>query len=218
MNRYALSLALVLGMIGGPSMALDIHPHLLTSPDRDRLMAEYAQDHYGLGPELTLPRLIVVHCTETRDLEQTLRLFAPDGLGTSRPDLGNHGVNVGIHFVVDQDGTVYQLTPLDRMARHIVGFNHTAIGIENVAPTEARLTPAQVEANAALVAFLKDQVPSLEFLIGHHEYLLADRPHQRLWRENVVGYPKTFKRDPGPEFMAALRTLLETRYALRFSQ
>lgn len=205
-------------VLGSPLWALDIQPHLLTSPERDRLMAEYAQDHYGLGPELVLPRLIVVHCTETRNLAQTFQVFAPDGLGNSRPDLGNHGANVGIHFVVDQDGTVYQLTPLDRMARHIIGYNHTAIGIENVAPTEAQLTPAQVEANAELVAFLKDQVPSLEFLIGHHEYLLVDRPHQQLWRENVADYAKTFKRDPGPEFMTALRTLLETRHALSFQE
>ena len=36
------------------------------------------------------------------------------------------------HFVIDRDGTIYQLVPLGIMCRHTVGLNYTAIGIEHV--------------------------------------------------------------------------------------
>ena len=36
------------------------------------------------------------------------------------------------HFVVDKDGTIYQLVAADNICRHTVGLNDTAIGIEHV--------------------------------------------------------------------------------------
>ena len=36
------------------------------------------------------------------------------------------------HFVIDKDGTIYQLVPLTIRCRHTVGLNYTAIGIEHV--------------------------------------------------------------------------------------
>jgi len=42
------------------------------------------------------------------------------------------GLNVSAHFLVDRDGTIYQLMPETRMARHAIGVNHLAIGVENV--------------------------------------------------------------------------------------
>jgi beta-N-acetylhexosaminidase len=40
--------------------------------------------------------------------------------------------NVCAHFVIDTDGTIYQLVPLGVRCRHTVGLNWTAIGIEHV--------------------------------------------------------------------------------------
>jgi len=33
------------------------------------------------------------------------------------------------------------------------------------------LTDAQIQANIALVRYLKNKYPTIEYLIGHHEYL-----------------------------------------------
>ena len=46
------------------------------------------------------------------------------------------------HYVIDRDGTIYQLVPRSIMCRHTVGLNYTAIGIEHVGFSDAR-DPAQ---------------------------------------------------------------------------
>jgi N-acetyl-anhydromuramyl-L-alanine amidase AmpD len=212
-------LAAVLAVLALPPVSgLEIHQHLLDNAERVRLMDEYARHHYG-SPDSTLnsPLMIVVHDTETRSLAQTFDLFAPNTLGRTRPDLGDHGeVNVSIHFVVDRDGTVYQLQPLDRMVRHVIGFNDTALGIENVSPSPAQLTAEQMEADAELIAFLAGRFSTIRYLIGHDEYRDASKPHFALWHELDTTYNPTTKTDPGPRFMTQLRHRLEERYGLSF--
>ncbi|MDA4805622.1 N-acetylmuramoyl-L-alanine amidase, partial [Enterobacter hormaechei] len=61
---------------------------------------------------------------------------------------------VSAHYLVDRDGTVYQLLPDTFFARHIIGLNYMAIGVENVGGPDAPLTEAQGKANAALVKYL----------------------------------------------------------------
>ena len=43
------------------------------------------------------------------------------------------------HYVIDRDGTVYQLVPTSIMCRHTVGLNCTAIGIEHVGRTDGQV-------------------------------------------------------------------------------
>ena len=72
--------------------------------------------------------MIVIHFTETPDFSSTFNTFAPD-----TPDSELHELpNTCAHFVIDRDGTIHQLVPLDIMCRHTVGLNYTAIGIEHV--------------------------------------------------------------------------------------
>jgi hypothetical protein len=49
-------------------------------------------------------------------------------------DTPNGGELPGVcaHFVVDQDGTIYQQAPLTVICRHAIGVNDRAIGIEMV--------------------------------------------------------------------------------------
>ena len=42
------------------------------------------------------------------------------------------------HFIIDRDGTIYQLVRLNLMCRHTVGLNWAAIGIEHVASPTRR--------------------------------------------------------------------------------
>ena len=50
---------------------------------------------------------------------------------------------------MDRDGAVYRLMPETWMARHTIGLNRVAIGIENVGGPRWPLTPEQLRADAA---------------------------------------------------------------------
>jgi len=100
------------------------------------------------------------------------------------------------------------------VCRHTIGFNYTAIGIENVGRDEADLTEAQASSTADLVSRLVTRHPSIAYLIGHYQYHDSRLPHYRLFREDAPGYRLTVKIDPGPAFMARVRALLQERYLL----
>lgn len=177
------------------------------SERRQAMMLEYIREHYGLMPEdiRITPKIIVLHWTAVDDLEGSFRAFDRETLA-GRPNLAAAGdVNVSIQFLVGKDGTIYRLMPETWMARHVIGLNYDAIGVENVGTggrDSDNLTDAQIEANIALVRYLAEKYPTIEYLIGHHEYK-AFEGHP-LWRELDDGY-RTSKIDPGDRFMSAVR-------------
>jgi beta-N-acetylhexosaminidase len=132
--------------------------------------------------------------------------LASEKLLADRADIAAAGaLNVSAHFLVDRDGTIYRLMGENIMARHVIGLNYTSIGIENVGGKGDKaddLTPAQRQANIDLVFYLKGKYPSIEYLIGHHEYLQMESTP--LWLERDKGY-RTKKSDPGEKFMSAVR-------------
>ncbi|MGE3536907.1 MAG: N-acetylmuramoyl-L-alanine amidase [Candidatus Tectimicrobiota bacterium] len=174
-------------------------------PQRQALTLDYIRQHYD--PQATdisiTPQMIVLHWSATASLAATLATFTPARLPPGRPALHRAGVlNVSAHFVVDRDGTLYQLMPTTWMARHIIGLNRLALGIENVGGPQAPLTAAQVEANAWLIRHLVTRHPTIKYLIGHHEY--GRLRHTRLWQERDASY-FSGKPDPGEAFMRAVR-------------
>lgn len=178
------------------------------SDDRTRAMLEYRRTHEDpRATDLSIrPRVIVVHHTAIATLPASLHAFERPFLGKDRPHLAKQGaVNVSAHFLVARDGRIHRLMPETQMARHTIGLNHLAIGIENVGGTkETPLTPAQLEANIALIRWLSAR-HDITHLIGHHEYRrMESHPY---WREKNATY-RTAKRDPGPAFMRALRERL----------
>lgn len=172
---------------------------------RSRLTLEYVRERYDprARSRRLVPRMIVLHWTELPDLAALWKAFRPARLPVSRPELAHAGrVNVASHFVVDRDGAIYRLLPETAIARHAIGLNRAAIGIENVGGSTAPLTECQVRANAKLVADLAARHPTIRYLIGHHEYgRFRGTP---LWEEKDPTYFTT-KVDPGDEFMAAVR-------------
>jgi N-acetyl-anhydromuramyl-L-alanine amidase AmpD len=126
----------------------------------------------------------------------------------ARAELARAGaVNVSAHFVVDRDGTIYQLQPATRFARHCIGLNHIAIGIENVGDGDAHpLTDAQVAADAALVRELARRYP-IRRLLGHHEVMQLAARGDADYVERDPSY-RNVKDDPGDRFMAAVRAQL----------
>lgn len=185
--------------------------------ERLRLTASYCLTHYGIeSSELRDPQMIVVHYTAFATRDEAFRFFAPARLDkVSRRDIAGGGaVNVSAHYLVDRNGTILQLAPDNVVCRHSIGFNRTAIGIENVGRNAAELTEAQASANADLISRLVARHPSIVYLIGHHEYRKRDLSHYRLFREDDRSYRFTDKVDPGPAFMARVRGLLRERHGI----
>jgi len=172
---------------------------------RKELTLEYIHVHYDSTAKDILidPQVIVVHWTAIPTFEATFATFDPDTLPAARAGISRGGrVNVSSQFSVDRDGTIYQLMPDNWMARHTIGLNRIAIGIENVGSNKLPLTDAQLDADEWLVRHLKAKYPGIKYLIGHHEYLeFRGTP---LWAEKDSSY-HTSKIDPGDEYMARLR-------------
>jgi N-acetyl-anhydromuramyl-L-alanine amidase AmpD len=169
------------------------------------LTLQYMEQRYGLSQtEPTIvPEMIVVHYTVIPTLEKTVSAFEGAQLPESRAGIAGAGsLNVSSQFLIDQDGSIYRLMPENYMARHVIGLNHCAIGIENVGGTEkVPLTSAQLEANILLIKYLKDKY-DIKYLIGHQEYTLFEG--HSLWLEVDDSY-RTEKSDPGIQFMSDIR-------------
>lgn len=175
---------------------------------RRQLSLQYLRDRYGIeqNEPTIVPKVVVVHWTVIPTLDATFDAFDPATLPGARQDISSAGaLNVSSQYVVDRDGTIYQLLPETTMARHTIGLNHAAIGIENVGNgTDLPLTDAQLASNVAIVRYLSGKY-ELEYLIGHYEYTRFEG--HALWKEKNEAY-RTEKTDPGESFMQRLRNLV----------
>ncbi|UFH58253.1 N-acetylmuramoyl-L-alanine amidase [Sulfurovum mangrovi] len=176
--------------------------------ERIEMTKAYIRSHYGKtvnNIEIT-PKIIVLHWTAEMSLDKSFKRLQPEKLLSDRKDIVKaSALNVSAHFLVARDGTIYRLMPENWMGRHVIGLNYSSIGIENVGGKGNKrddLTPAQLRSNIALVGYLKGKFPTIEYLIGHHEYTQMESTP--LWLEKDKGY-RTVKRDPGEKFMRKVR-------------
>jgi len=146
--------------------------------------ATYARRHYGIDTwRLRGPHVIVEHYTATNSLASTLATFAAD-----TPDAELHELpGTCAHFVIDRNGTIYQLVALTTMCRHTVGLNYTAIGIEHVGTSDAEIldNPRQLAASLRLTVWLMARYRiQLRNVIGHNESLTSPYHRERVaaWR------------------------------------
>ena len=172
---------------------------------RRALSLEYMKNRHEIEQrEPTIrPKMVVCHWTAIPTFEKSFFAFNSPTLPNARPELKNASLlNVSAHYLVDRDGTVYHLLPDTIFARHVIGLNYCAIGIENVGDgTNNKLTEAQFEANYLLIRQLQKKY-KIEYLIGHHEY--TKFRGSSIWKETDPTY-QTVKSDPGDEFMNRLR-------------
>ncbi len=171
--------------------------------EREQLSLVYLKERHELTQETAsiTPRMVVVHWTAIPDIEVTFDVFDPPTLA-GRADLTGAGkLNVSSQFLVDRDGPIFRLLPDTTFARHVIGLNYLAIGIENVGSDDAPLTRSQLKANEQLIRYLKRKHP-IEHVIGHHEY--KNYQATDLWKESDPDY-RTVKTDPGDAFMRKLR-------------
>jgi len=188
-GRIALLALACLGLlavpIGHAASATAPRPHIVAKPisfpsKRKTEMQAYAKRHYGLATwQLRNPRVIVEHITVSTTFSSAFSTFNADV-----PDSELHELpGTCAHFVIDTDGTIYQLVPLAIMCRHTVGLNWAAIGIEHVGMTDAHVlgNPRQMASSLALTAWLMSRYGiKLGDVIGHNESLTS-RFHKELY-------------------------------------
>jgi beta-N-acetylhexosaminidase len=150
---------------------------------------QYDKRHYGLETwRLTKPRVIVEHYTANDSFSATWNTFASDA-----PDPELHErPGTCAHFVIDRDGTIYQLVALNTVCRHTVGLNWTAIGIEHVGTSDASILSnrKQLAASLRLTLWLMSRFGvSLPNVIGHSESLTSPYHRERYapWRCQTHG-------------------------------
>jgi beta-N-acetylhexosaminidase len=155
------------------------------SARRRQEMIEYADRHYGIrSATIDDADVIVEHYTATPDFPSTYAVFAPD-----KPDAElNELPGLCSQFVIDRDGTIYQLTPVSFMCRHTVGLNYTAIGIEHVGSSDREVLTdrAQMRASLKLTRWL--------------------RCRSRIGVANVIGHSESLSSPYHRELVARLRT------------
>lgn len=184
---------------------------IIFNKQRIQLTQQYQKTHYGINSKAIniKPKMIVLHWTCIASSETTHKIFNSPTFPVNSPRRKElpDDLNVSSHFLVDKDGTIYQLMPENWMARHVIGLNHSAIGIENVGGIAGKddLTTAQVKANAFLVCYLKRKYPQINHVIGHNEYLKYK--NTSLWLEKDPNY-QTDKTDPGPTFVAKVKKMV----------
>jgi N-acetyl-anhydromuramyl-L-alanine amidase AmpD len=171
--------------------------------EREELSLKYLKDRHGLEKETASiePQMVVVHWTAINSIEITFDVFSPPTLGGREDLTGASNLNVSSQFLIDRDGTIFRLLPDTNFARHVIGLNYLAIGIENVGGSDSPLTKEQLKANEELIRYLKRKYP-IEYVIGHHEY--QNFQTTDLWKETDPDY-RTVKSDPGDAFMQKLR-------------
>jgi N-acetyl-anhydromuramyl-L-alanine amidase AmpD len=202
-----LAVAVTLSVSAAAELTIVQKP-IIYDETREKLSLEYLKARYNIEQEKAhiVPKMVVVHWTAIPTLERSFNAFKRPTLPGFRTEIASAGaLNVSAHYLIDQDGTVYQLLPNTAFARHVIGLNHTAIGIENVGDgNDNPLTEAQLQANIDLIKKLAAEF-DIEYVIGHHEYTLFE--NHPLFLEVNKNY-RTTKSDPGDAFMAKIRLQL----------
>ena len=115
-------------------------PHIVWKPipfgaTRKAETAQYARRHYGIDSYVLHPKCDRrARTPRRRRFASAYNTFAADV-----PDAELHQLpGTCAHFIIDRDGTIYQLVRLNIMCRHTVGLNYVAIGIEHVGDIRRR--------------------------------------------------------------------------------
>jgi beta-N-acetylhexosaminidase len=149
---------------------------------RKREMAAYARRHYGIDSHLLKdPHVVVEHYTASSTFEAAWNTFARD---VADPEL-HELPGVCAHFIIDTDGTIYQLVPLTIMCRHTVGLNYTSFGIEHVGMSDGDVmgNGRMLRSSLALTRWLQCSFAiKRKDVIGHNESLSSPYHQERVAR------------------------------------
>jgi N-acetylmuramoyl-L-alanine amidase len=199
------------GTAGTRTPVAALKPHIVWDPipfgaRRRAEMVAYVRRHYGsfMHPTWRLvdPHVIVIHYTDSATFSSAWNTFANDV-----PDSELHELPATCaHFVIDTNGTIYQLVSVSTMCRHTVGLNWTAIGIEHVGFSDAQVMGdrRQFDASLRLVRWLRCRFHiEIGNVIGHAESLSSPYHH-----EDVVALREQTHSDFGHADMRTYRARL----------
>ena len=209
MNRtYVFSLFLFLfsyTFIGQNKNPISINKMpIVYNQERIKLSLEYLKERHNIiqSTPTIVPKIIVLHYVGGGTLKSSFNYFNNIRIENGREyNKKQSQLNVSAHYLVDRDGEIYQLLSDTLFARHTIGLNYCAIGVENIGGKDNPLTEKQIIANAKLVRYLKSKYP-IEYVIGHSEY--GKFRKSKLWKETSATY-FTGKEDPGIAFMQKVR-------------
>lgn len=136
--------------------AWDLRPQIMWKPIpfpdlRKDQMAAYSQRHYGRrGWRLADPAVIVEHVTGGPSFDRAWNTFA-----SNARDLGEKPGTCA-HFLIDTDGTIYQLADREVRCRHTIGLNHVSLGIDHVGRStrDVLRNPAMMRSSLRLTLWL----------------------------------------------------------------
>lgn len=108
---------------------------------------------------------IIIHGTETTNAHNAMQWLCEEGS------------NVSAHYVIDKDGTIWNLVAEDKMAWHCRPYNRRSIGIELVhnGDEETPFPAAQIKSLSELVKDICERY-SIQNILGHRE-IEPDRKH-----------------------------------------
>jgi len=213
MNRtYVFSLFLFLfsyTFIGQNKNLISINKMpIVYNQERIKLSLEYLKERHNIiqSTPTIVPKIIVLLYVGGGTLKSSFNYFNNIRIENGREyNKKQSQLNVSAHYLVDRDGEIYQLLSDTLFARHTIGLNYCAIGVENIGGKDNPLTEKQIIANAKLVRYLKSKYP-IEYVIGHSEY--GKFRKSKLWKETSATY-FTGKEDPGIAFMQKVRILIK---------
>ena len=213
MNKFFILTSLIFFYVGNvisqEASGLKIIQKPITyDEERINLSIAYLKERHGLvqkNPSIS-PKIIVLHYTAGGTLTSNFNYFNPTRIENARAlNKSQSPLNVSAHYLIDRGGEIYQLMEDTWFARHTIGLNYCAIGIENVGSKAQPLTDAQVAANAKLIRHLANNYP-IEFVIGHSEY--GKFRGSTWWKETNTSY-FTGKEDPGALFLQKVRNKIK---------
>jgi len=184
-----------------------IEKPIVYNKEREKLSVAYLKERHGIIQEnaTIVPKIIVLHYTAGGNINSNFNYFNAVEIEHARKlNKDQSKLNVSAHYLIDRDGTIYHLVPDTLFARHTIGLNYCAIGIENIGSKESPLTNQQVLANSNLIRYLSKK-HQIEYVIGHSEYINFRKSN--LWKETNSNYI-TYKADPGDQFLIDVRKLI----------
>lgn len=114
-------------------------------------------------------KYIVLHCSATSpDTKvQSILNYWKNNLGWRNP---------GYHFLIEADGTVNNLLPIEKVSNGVRGFNQVSVHIsyiggvdtDGTTPKDTR-TPQQVLSQLDLIIKMRDKFPQADIL-GHKDF------------------------------------------------
>ena len=143
--------------------------------------------------------LVLHHTANSRDYDPNYKASSNDV-----PAPFSEGRSAGNpHFVINRDGTVYQMMETGKEADHVGSgtFTHptlgkldnsNTLGIEIVAARDAEVTDAQIEAAMRLAAELGYKP---EEIVGHYEWTTRTRPEGDKIISAIQGKPREFHKE-----------------------